>query len=235
MSVRDQLARLPAKSLADQVADQLRTAIQQGRYAPGTRLVERRLAGELGVSHIPVREALARLVEEGLVQHLPRRGARVAALGARDLEEVSSVRTVLEELVAVRAQERMTPPLARELRQLVERMRTAAERGDVRRVFELDQLLHARLWEAADHRLLNDIAAQLRGRIDMFLRTATAALEADQLVEHAAAHGVLIDAITRGSANKARAAMRDHIATAANRLRQLPSQEDEGQIVSAPN
>ena len=67
-------------SVAGRVADQLRDLIRDGAYAPGARLVERSIARELGTSHIPVREALARLAEEGLVVRLPRRGARVAEL-----------------------------------------------------------------------------------------------------------------------------------------------------------
>ncbi|HST42505.1 MAG TPA: winged helix-turn-helix domain-containing protein, partial [Conexibacter sp.] len=57
------LDRLPQQSLADRVAEQIREAIYDGRYAPGSRLVERTLADQLGVSHIPVREALARLAD----------------------------------------------------------------------------------------------------------------------------------------------------------------------------
>src|ERR1700678_3426683 len=76
------LSNVDGKNLADKVADELRTAIQRGRYAPGTRLVERRLASELGVSHVPIREALARLADEGLVERLPRRGSRVAGLSS---------------------------------------------------------------------------------------------------------------------------------------------------------
>ena len=78
------------------MADQLRDLIRDGAYAPGERLVERSIARELGTSHIPVREALARLAEEGLVVRLPRRGARVAELSPRMLEEISSVRVVLD-------------------------------------------------------------------------------------------------------------------------------------------
>lgn len=89
---------LPADNLADQVVGRVRDAIYEGRYPPGARLVERTLAAELGVSHIPIREALARLTDEGLIERTPRRGARVATLTPRELEELSSLRIVLEQI-----------------------------------------------------------------------------------------------------------------------------------------
>jgi DNA-binding GntR family transcriptional regulator len=212
------LQRLPDARLADLVADQIRDAIHEGRYPPGARLVERTLAAELGVSHIPVREALARLVDEGLVERLPRRGCRVATLGLRELEELSTLRAVLEGFVVVRVQERMTPAIEAELRRQVAAMRRAAAAGDVRRVLDLDQRLHERLWALADHGILTEFAAQLRRRIAAFLRAATVALAPDELERHAASHDELVDAIAGDDPQAAREAMAAHIATAATRL-----------------
>src|SRR5690606_36847510 len=120
-------------------------------------------------------------------------GSRVATLGPRELDELSSLRVVLEQYVVVRAQERLTPALEAELRRTVDAMRAAAARGDVRRVLDLDRRLHAQLWTQADHRILGELVAQLRRRIAAFLRAATAALEPEQLARHAASHDALID------------------------------------------
>ena len=111
---------LPDQSLADAVVDRLRAAISSGMYSPGERLVERRLAHEFGISHIPLREALARLTEEGLVVRLPRRGARVASLTPRMLEEVSSLRVVLEQFVVRRLKGRFTSEAHAGLQAIVE-------------------------------------------------------------------------------------------------------------------
>ena len=92
------------QSMSEQIAQELRNAIQDGELKPGERLVERALAIRMGVSHIPIREALGRLAEEGLVERTPRRGARVAALSEQELREISSLRIVLEQFVAVRVQ-----------------------------------------------------------------------------------------------------------------------------------
>jgi DNA-binding GntR family transcriptional regulator len=214
------------QNIADRVADKLRNAIHSGELAPGARLVERRLSSELGVSHIPIREALGRLADEGLVERLPRRGSRVRALTVADLEEISSLRVLLEEFVAVRVQERLTEKSEAELRKLVAAMEEAAGRGDGQRLFELDRRFHEKLWQLSDHKMLIELVAQLRSRINGFLRAANAALEPDALEAHARTHGELLDAIASGSPKKAKAAMAEHIHIAAERVADaLPSQQ----------
>jgi DNA-binding GntR family transcriptional regulator len=206
------------KSLSDRVVDQLRDAIQNGAYAPGDRLVERRLAAELGVSHIPVREALTRLAEEGLVQRLPRRGSRVAAIDAKELEDLSSLRVLLEQYVVERAMLHWSAEAERSLRTIVAEMERAAQRGDTARLFDLDIRFHEQLWALTDHSMLVDLVAQLRGRISLFLRAATVALEPKALESHAQSHAALLDAIAGGDARRARRAMAAHIQEAAKRI-----------------
>ncbi|MGH3928443.1 MAG: GntR family transcriptional regulator [Pseudonocardiaceae bacterium] len=83
-------------SLAELAVRQLRSEILSGALAPGERLVEEHLTRRLGISRAPLREALRLLGQQGLVAHLPRRGARVAELSARDIDELFSLRDVLE-------------------------------------------------------------------------------------------------------------------------------------------
>lgn len=205
------LERIDDKSLAEAVTDRLRTAIFEGVYDPGTRLVERKLAAELGISHIPVREALTRLAEEGLVVRLPRRGARVVQLDERTVDEISDIRRLLEGFVAVRTQERMTVAAEAGLRGLVSEMRAAAAAGDVRAMLELDIAFQEHLWALADHRLLNELAAQLRGRINRFLLLAGQSLSKTALRAQARSHAKIVDAIARDDPDAARAAMEAHI------------------------
>src|SRR5271156_1650769 len=82
--------------LRDQVVAELRQAILSGRLKPGERLVEGRLADELGVSRNPVREAIRALASEGLIEVTARRGAAVASLTAQEAEELLEVRATLE-------------------------------------------------------------------------------------------------------------------------------------------
>jgi DNA-binding GntR family transcriptional regulator len=223
-----ELERLRDHSLSDRVAESVRAAIQDGVYRPGTKLVERTIASQLGVSHIPVREALARLADEGLVQRIPRRGAWVAGLTPVGLAEISSLRIVLEGFVVRRAQERLTPEAEARLRSIAERMLDAADAGGVDVLVELDQQFHGLLWELADHSLLNEVAAQVRGRVAAFLRAATRSLPADELRAHAATHMDLVDAIASGDPEQAQAEMARHIQVAASRIERSLAGTPEG-------
>ena len=209
---------LPDQSLSDAVVDRLRSAIWSGVYAPGDRLVERRLAHEFGISHIPLREALARLTEEGLVERLPRRGARVASLTEQMLEEVSSLRVVLEQFVIRRLKDRFTPAAHAELQLIVDRMVRAADQQDLVRMHELDQQFHQTLWELTDHALLVDLAAQMRSRMSHFFRAAAASLEPDEVRRHADSHQHLLDVIASGDRRAAERAMKNHVEQAAQRI-----------------
>ena len=220
---------LADQSLSDAVVDRLRTAIWSGVYAPGDRLVERRLAHEFGISHIPLREALARLTEEGLVERLPRRGARVATMTSQMLEEVSSLRVVLEQFVIRRLKDRFTTEAHAELQVIVDRMVEAAEQHDLVRVHELDQQFHQRLWELTDHGLLVDVAAQMRSRTSHFYRAAAASLEPDEVRRHADSHQHLLDVIASGDVRAAERAMKKHVEQAAQRIADARLTRTEGQ------
>lgn len=207
------------QSISEQIVQELRNAIQNGELKPGERLVERTLAGRFGVSHIPIREALGRLADEGLVERNPRRGARVAALSDKELQEISSLRIVLEQFVALRAQAAWNDQSEKLLRDIVASMVESSKAGDVATMFALDRKFHETLWELADHQMLMSTVAQLRGRINGFLRVANDALPSGELANHAESHFDVIDAIASGDETRAREEVARHIETAAERIR----------------
>jgi DNA-binding GntR family transcriptional regulator len=219
---------LPDQSLPDAVAERLRAAIWSGVYQPGDRLVERRLAHEFGISHIPLREALARLTEEGLVERLPRRGARVASLTPRMLEEVSSLRVVLEQFVVRRLEGRFTADHRAQLQVIVDEMVAAADVHDLVRVHELDSGFHQRLWELTDHTLLVDVARQMRSRTSHFYRAAAESLGPDEVRRHADSHQELLDVIASGDRRAAERAMQRHVEQAAQRIADAKLTRNEG-------
>ena len=194
---------LPHQSLPDAIAEQLRLAIWDDLV--GDRLVERSLARQFNVSHIPLREALARLVEEGLVVRLPS-GARVAALSKRSLDDRASSCSSSSWCSATG---RFTAEAHAELQATVREMVTAARRRDLVGVHKLDQRFHEQLWELADHAAAARAGGADAQRTAHFFRAAATSLEPADLRAHAESHQQLLDAIVgrpeSGGAGNARA------------------------------
>jgi DNA-binding GntR family transcriptional regulator len=212
------LGILPDQPLASSVTERLRAAIHTAELPPGARLVERVIAESLGVSHIPVREAIAQLANEGLVERLPRRGARVALLDEHQLAEIASLRTVLEQFVVQRVQDRWTSEVEESLRQAAEDMIAAARARATRELFDLDKHFHELLWQEADHSVLMSTTAVLRSRINGVLWLANTSLEPAQQLQHARTHIYLLDEIASGDTQRGCAAMAEHIQLSAERV-----------------
>lgn len=131
--------------LSDQVRDRLLRAILDGRYAPGTRIVETHVAREYGTSQAPVREALRDLEGLGLVEMQPFRGARVRRPGADELVEAFTVRAALEAYAAALALPHLRDEDVAALAADVEAMRVAARGDDGFALAEADARFHGRL------------------------------------------------------------------------------------------
>ena len=124
-------------------------AILDGDYLPGARLVETRIAQELGVSQAPVREALRDLEQLGCIVHEPFRGCSVRAFSAAELIEAFPVRAALEALAAQLAAERITEAELLQLAELLATRRAAADRGDAHDPSRAHASFHATIVRAA--------------------------------------------------------------------------------------
>lgn len=137
------LAEEEMLSLGERAYRKLRDSILQGTLAAGSKVSERSLASALGISAQPVREALRRLEQDGLVVTLPRRGTVVAEIGPERLAELGRIRAALEGVAAALAAERMRPEHLAELTQVVRGMRAATSEADHARLAELNERFHA--------------------------------------------------------------------------------------------
>jgi DNA-binding GntR family transcriptional regulator len=209
---------IPQQTLSQSVGEQLRAAIRSGTLSPGMRLVERDISQKLDVSRIPVREAIQRLVEEGLVIKTPHRGAFVYAPTAKEIEEIASLRIVLERFVMERVITCWQPHHAQELRAIVRDMLRAAGEARRQRVFELDALYHRTLWQIADHEILSEVVSGLRARISRFLYESTMALSPSGLADHVNGHEPLIDMLESGQVAVAKEFITEHILAAKDRI-----------------
>jgi GntR family transcriptional regulator of gluconate operon len=186
----------------------LRLAIVRGDLPAGTRLLEQRLAAQFGVSREPIRDALRRLEQEGLVENRQRRGAYVVGLTPRDVKEIYDLRTLLEIAAARLAAARATEEQVDHLQDLVETMADLSRRGRIDRLADPDIEFHRHLFLAADHRRLLvawEPAAEL----------ARALLEVTTTVRHshprgAANHQPIVDALRAGDPDAAEQAVVTH-------------------------
>ena len=193
--------------LRDQIKDLLLQRIASGELKPGERLVETRIAAELGTSQAPVREALRDLELLRLVDSEPFKGARVRAFGDEELVEVYPVRAALEELAAKLATKRLAGDVSA-LETEVEAMRDAAGRGDVNALVRHDIAFHRLVVEAAGNPILEQCWKSLgvEGRITITLYgTSIAPQEAAEL------HAPLLEAIRSRKPGAAGRAARKHV------------------------
>ncbi|MGH3378345.1 MAG: GntR family transcriptional regulator [Actinoallomurus sp.] len=148
----------------DDVLAAIRDAIIKGEFAPNQRLVEADLSEQFGASRGGVRSALFELANEGLVERVQNRGARVRAVTLAEAIEISEVRMVVEGLCAAKAAEHITDEQITELRALGTEMRTAVAEGHVLRYSELNQTLHQRIREISDQSTASGVLERLRAQ-----------------------------------------------------------------------
>src|SRR6185369_7736800 len=137
----------PPTTLRAHVVKILSAGILSGKYRPGDRLNESQIARELNISRIPVREALSQLQEQGLVQNRERRGMFVTNIGHEEVQQISSLRFILETEALRLAQKHMTPETLAALDRLVHQMDTWD--GTLLEAAALDLEFHRTLWKAA--------------------------------------------------------------------------------------
>jgi DNA-binding GntR family transcriptional regulator len=202
--------QLEIRSVVDQVHAELLERIVAGELSPGSRLRQEALAEELGVSRTPLREALARLVSEGLVEFVPNRGATVASRDFTDMENAWRARLVIEPGAARFAAERREPAAIERMEQTVVRQRSVAD--DVTASFALNREFHLTLVAASGNTHLLQFCELLwlsRIGVPIFARQAR---DRDQVLAWADDHEAITRAVAAGSASRAERLTREHIA-----------------------
>ncbi|MEU7818272.1 GntR family transcriptional regulator [Pseudonocardia sp. NPDC049154] len=196
-------------SVNAQVLASLRAAVITGELAPGSLHSVQNLATQLGVSRTPVREALIKLAQQGMVRFERNRGVRILLTSLHDLEEVFALRLLLEPPAVRRAVMRLDGNQKRELRRMFAHMEKAAKADDEFTMFEHDRRFHRVLLEAAGNARL---AAFVDGLRDMVLRRGVStARESRSLDDIVAEHRAILDLIEAGDAEGAAKAMREHV------------------------
>lgn len=151
--------------LRDTVFNQLRLQILHGELEPGERLMEVSLAEKLGVSRTPVREAIRMLEQEGLAVLLPRRGAHVASIDNKQLEDMLEARRTLEAFTVNSACGRITRQQLEELREFNRKFRDAVKSGDTVNMADTDFVFHEAIAKAAGNARIMEMLQHLREQL----------------------------------------------------------------------
>jgi DNA-binding GntR family transcriptional regulator len=193
--------------LREQVKELLLARILDGSYQPGDRLVETRIAQELGTSQAPVREALRDLELLRFVESEPFRGARVRAVSAEELAEIYPVRAALEEVAAREAADRFGGAVEA-LEAEIAAMHVAAEAGNLHALAEHDATFHRLIVEASGNGILVDVWTSLRIEARTAITALRAGLDGHEIAE---LHRPVLDALRDGDPERAGLALRRHV------------------------
>jgi DNA-binding GntR family transcriptional regulator len=203
------MSEIDIRRLADRAADALREEILSGRQKPGERLRENELSSRLGLSRTPLRDALRRLTEEGLVVIKPYCGASVAQVDDAEEADLREVRVALELLAVRTLAQRFAVADAKALRAIAARIEEQAGRGDRGKEFLADGTFHRALAERSGNGVLADALARIDGRVQLVRLKRRLNQPADLAV--LAAHGRIIDALEAGEGERAERILEEHI------------------------
>jgi len=216
--------QISRSNLREQIKDLILQRIVSGAYPAGSRLVETRIAEELGVSQAPVREALNSLEQLGCVVREPHRGCSVRAFSAEELLEAFPVRAALEALAASLAASRITEARLARLAELLDAMRDAARRGDAHDQSLANASFHATIVGASGNATLERQWSLLEPYSRTYISVSQPGLDLLALSER---HVPILEALRAGDADAAGEAMHRHLIEAAKLLQPMVEAEPE--------
>lgn len=150
------------QTLAARTYARLRHEIESGVLNPGQRLDEQPLCDRLGVSRTPLRQALQRLAQDGLIVQVPYQGNFVRSFGAGEVNDLYVVRSALEQLAIRLAVDQASHEVIAHIRDLATECKALLERGEVSQLNAVDQLFHAAIAEASGNDVLIRLLEQMR-------------------------------------------------------------------------
>ena len=192
--------------LRDRVYETLEEMIIYGTLAPGEHLVEAEIAKQLGVSRIPVREGLQLLARDGWIDLRPRQGAFVHQPEMREVDDVFTVRTLLEVESTRLAASKASGDSISALRKIQQTGSDALDRGDERELVMLNSQFHALITRMGENQVLAELIARLDKRIRWFFAPVVKSRGSSSWKEHLE----IVEAIAAGDPHRASEAMRAH-------------------------
>lgn len=187
----------------------VREQILSGQIAPHERLIETRIAQEIGTSRTPVREALHNLEIEGLIQSIPRVGYQVKAISGEEVEEICQIRFIIEDQAARWAMEKAASKVIKELRKNIDLTLARVSKGEVRAFVDLDAQFHEIIARHSGSTRLLELAQTLRGH--MLRYRVQSIYSKDTVLEAIKGHQGILTAIEKGDAKELSQAILIHL------------------------
>jgi DNA-binding GntR family transcriptional regulator len=211
--------------LSDKVFDYVVESIREGRFALGSRITERAIARQLDISHVPVREAMEKLLQHGWVERVEQKGVYVKNFNQAEIEEIYQLREVIEGGAARFAAEKITPRQLEELHQVVELLESAYESNNAEVFKEADTQFHRLIVHFSGNKRLDGIfeAVVLQARCFFFVGASGTSLYARQAREHLepVSHRLIYEAIAAHDSLRAEELIRNHIRTGCRMITEL--------------
>jgi DNA-binding GntR family transcriptional regulator len=205
-----------AQSLEESVFLALEEEILSGKLKKGESLTENSLSARLGVSRTPLRGAMHRLAEEGLIEIVPNRGAVVIGIGDEELVDIYKIRIRLEGLASSEAAKRISEDDLKRLRDSVELSEFYIAKQDAEHLKELDSEFHNIIYKASGNRLLCKTLTELHRNIKFYRKRSLGV--ANRLEKSIAEHREILSAIESGDSEAADRVTSAHIEAALNNL-----------------
>jgi DNA-binding GntR family transcriptional regulator len=227
MIVSTEDGKLERRTIASAAAEAIRQRILNGDFAEGESLRQDALAGELGISRIPVREAFRQLEAEGLVTLLPHRGAVVSALSVEEIAEIFDLRAVLEPDLLTHALPRLTAADLQRAATILDEFERALAAGDVHAWGEMNTRFHLALYAPSGRRRSLAIVQSLLANADRYTRMQLVLTRGTERAQ--AEHRALLTLCETGEAEAAIKLLARHIEAAGRDLGAFLEQRQTGQ------
>ncbi len=201
-----------SSSLRGKVFTQLENDILNGKYQPDDCLIETKLSEELGVSRTPVREAIRQLELEGLVQAIPNKGAVVKGISTKDIEDIYTIRMIIEGLAARWAAEKITDEELGELKEALEFEEFYTQKNDPEHILQFDSRFHEIIFKASKSRPLMHMLSTFHHYVQRARSESISSPGRGEIIMQE--HKAIFQAISEGDAEMAEKLTTEHVKNA---------------------
>jgi len=207
-AIRGTQVDYPINSISEHVYADLKKGILAGDLQPGTRLIVTEIAGRFQISQAPVREALERLKQEGLITGIPNKGSVVSSISAKEIRDIFVLREIIEGFAVRQSMPLLTEEDYSHLNVIISNMDKATKQNEILSILELDMDFHGFFYKKCDNQAILELWNHMRTKVMRFMAISNRHYTTNVLADW---HLILIDALRSGDADAAEAAFIEHM------------------------